>query len=162
MQKHTDPAQSDQASCVSTGTVDVNPPRISRALAPPSPRSATEEGFGARSPVEPCSHVVDGLAAGDKEVTCRDGTLPGFGVRVHPSGVGVYLVQGRGPDGSKRVTVGRHGVLSAEEARQRGAGIHGFDRIMHAGPCHSATHDMDRHFMPCGAGSGLAGTIAKG
>ena len=47
--------------------------------------------------------------------------LPGFGVRVYPNGTRVYLVQGRGPRGSKRITVGRHGLISADEARRQGA-----------------------------------------
>ena len=50
-----------------------------------------------------------------------DRDLPGFGVRVYPSGSKHYVVQIRGPGGSKRVTVGRHGVISAEQARQRAA-----------------------------------------
>ena len=47
--------------------------------------------------------------------------LTGFGVRVYPSGGKVYIAQARGPGGPKRVTVGRHGVLGAEQARQRAA-----------------------------------------
>ena len=33
------------------------------------------------------------------------------------------MVQARGPDGSKRVTLGRHGVIAADEARRRAAVI---------------------------------------
>ena len=50
-----------------------------------------------------------------------DRELPGFGVRVYPSGGKVYVVQARGPDGQKRVTVGRQDVLHAEQARRRAA-----------------------------------------
>ncbi len=35
----------------------------------------------------------------------------------------MYLVQNRGPRGSKRVTVGRHGIISADQARRRAASI---------------------------------------
>ena len=42
-------------------------------------------------------------------------------MRVYPSGGKVYIAQARGPEGPKRVTVGRHGVLNAEQARQRAA-----------------------------------------
>ena len=49
----------------------------------------------------------------------RDTT--GFGVRVYPSGGKVYVAQARGPEGLKRVTVGRHGVIGAEQARRRAA-----------------------------------------
>ncbi len=47
----------------------------------------------------------------------RDTT--GFGVRVYPSGGKVYVAQARGPEGLKRVTVGRHSVIGAEQARRR-------------------------------------------
>ncbi len=35
----------------------------------------------------------------------------------------VYVVQSRGPGGTKRVTLGRHGEMSADEARKRAAGV---------------------------------------
>ena len=51
-----------------------------------------------------------------------DRELPGFGVRVHPSGRKVYVAQTRARGkAAKRVTVGVHGVLTAEEARRRAA-----------------------------------------
>ena len=56
-----------------------------------------------------------------------DHELKGFGVRVYPSGGKLYLAQARGPDGpdgrrkASRITVGRHPVLGAEEARRRAA-----------------------------------------
>ena len=50
-----------------------------------------------------------------------DRTVTGFGVRVYPTGGKVYIAQARGPEGPKRVTVGRHGVLNADEARRRAA-----------------------------------------
>ena len=69
------------------------------------------------------NRVVDGLTAGDKEIIYWDRDLPGFGVRVYPNGAKVYLVQSRGPKGSKRITVGRHGTISADEARRQGAAL---------------------------------------
>ena len=42
-------------------------------------------------------------------------------MRVYPSGAKVYVVQTRGPAGTKRITVGRHGVIGADEARRRAA-----------------------------------------
>ena len=42
-------------------------------------------------------------------------------MRVHPTGRKIYVVQSRGPGGPKRVTLGRHGEVSAEEARKRAA-----------------------------------------
>ena len=56
-----------------------------------------------------------------KDTVFWDNDLTGFGVRVYPSGARVYVVQSRGPGGLKRVTVGRHGVISADQARRRGA-----------------------------------------
>ena len=50
-----------------------------------------------------------------------DRRLTGFGVRVYPTGGKVFLAHARGPKGPKRVRVGRHGVLNAEQARQRAA-----------------------------------------
>jgi len=46
-----------------------------------------------------------------------DGDLPGFGVRIMPSGRRSYLVQYRTGRRSRRVTLGPHGVLTAERAR---------------------------------------------
>ena len=51
------------------------------------------------------------------------GRFPGFGVRVYASGVKVYVVQSRTGGKSVRVTIGRHGVISADEARRRAARI---------------------------------------
>lgn len=80
--------------------------------------------------------TVDELFGGGKDVTFWDPELVGFGVRVYPSGTKVYLVQSRGPGGSKRATVGRHGVISADEARRRAAML--IARIAAGGEAESA------------------------
>ena len=67
------------------------------------------------------NRMVGELPAGEKEVIYWDTALPGFGVRVYPSGVKTFLVQRRGPRGSKRIALGRRGTISAEEARQQAA-----------------------------------------
>ena len=67
------------------------------------------------------NRIVAGLRAGDRDTVFWDPELPGFGVRVYPSGSKVYVVQGRERGRSRRVTVGRHGALSADEARRRAA-----------------------------------------
>ena len=67
--------------------------------------------------------VVGALPAGDRDAIWWDRDLPGFGVRVYRSGARVYLVQGSGPHGAKRVALGRHGVLPAAEARRRAAAV---------------------------------------
>ena len=65
--------------------------------------------------------TVDRLKA-DRDTVFWDSELQGFGLRIYPSGRKAYIVQTRagGADG-KRVTVGRHGVISPEEARRRAA-----------------------------------------
>ncbi len=56
-----------------------------------------------------------------KDTVFWDKELTGFGVRVYPTGSKVYIAQARGPEGPRRVTVGRHGVIHSEEARRRAA-----------------------------------------
>ncbi len=71
--------------------------------------------------------AVDALAITGKDAVFWDNELPGFGVRVYPTGRKVFLVQSRGPAGLKRVTIGRHGEVSADEARKQATCI--IDRI---------------------------------
>ena len=59
----------------------------------------------------------------ERDTVFWDRELAGFGVRVYPAGGKVYVAQARGPDRPKRVTVGRHGVIHAEQARRRAASI---------------------------------------
>ena len=65
--------------------------------------------------------TVEALPTGEREVVFWDHELSGFGVRVYPSGTKVYLVQTRSGGKSRRVTIGRHGVLTAEQARRKAA-----------------------------------------
>ena len=65
--------------------------------------------------------TVDGLSVDDKDAVFWDRELTGFGVRVYPSGSKVYVVQTRAKGKSKRVTLGRHGVISADQARRKAA-----------------------------------------
>ena len=58
----------------------------------------------------------------EKDTVFWDSELSGFGVRAYPSGTKYYVVQTRaGGRAAKRVTVGRHGLITAEEARRRAA-----------------------------------------
>lgn len=63
--------------------------------------------------------TVDALPVGDKEAVFWDLELLGFGVRVYPSGARVYIVQSRFEGKSRRYTIGRHGPVSAKEARRK-------------------------------------------
>ena len=59
----------------------------------------------------------------DKGAVFWDRELPGFGVRVYPSGSKVYMVHKRSGGESRRVTIGRHGVWSLDAARSEAGGI---------------------------------------
>ena len=80
-----------------------------------------------RSELRLTKRTVDALEVEDKDAVFWDRDLAGFGVRVHATGRKVYVVQSRGPGGPKRVTLGRHGEMSTEEARKHAALV--IDRI---------------------------------
>ncbi|MBF0325827.1 MAG: tyrosine-type recombinase/integrase [Alphaproteobacteria bacterium] len=52
-----------------------------------------------------------------KDVLLWDDEVPGFGLRVKASGTKSYIIQYRAAGQSRRLTLGRHGILTAEEAR---------------------------------------------
>ena len=80
-----------------------------------------------RPPEKISKRMVDALSAHGRPGVYWDRDLPGFGVRLYPTGRTTYVVQSRGPTGSRRVTVGQHGAISAEQARKAAAAI--IDRI---------------------------------
>ncbi|MHA7826182.1 MAG: tyrosine-type recombinase/integrase [Roseovarius sp.] len=61
---------------------------------------------------------VEALEIAEKDYPVWDAELPGFGVRVYPSGRKTYILQYRVGRRTRRTTIGRHGVLTAEEARK--------------------------------------------
>ena len=80
-----------------------------------------------RSSLAITGRTVERLPAGGADAIYWDRDLAGFGVRVYPSGRKVYVVQSRARGAPRRVTLGTHGALSAEQARKRAAGV--IDRI---------------------------------
>ncbi|NIY79487.1 integrase arm-type DNA-binding domain-containing protein [Celeribacter sp. HF31] len=60
---------------------------------------------------------VEGLEVETADYFVWDRDMSGFGIRVYPSGKKTYLVQYRAGHRTRRVTIGQHGVLTTEEAR---------------------------------------------
>ena len=71
--------------------------------------------------------MVHALRSKCKPGLTWDRDLPGFGVRSYSTGRIAYMVQSRGPSGSRRVTLGQHGEVMPEEARRLEARV--IDRI---------------------------------
>jgi integrase len=80
--------------------------------------------------------VVDGLTPQSNEFTVWDGKMPGFGVRVRPTGAKSYVVVYRAGSGRRapvrRYTIAGVGKIAPEKARRRaqailGAVAHGHD-----------------------------------
>ncbi len=65
--------------------------------------------------------IVDRLAVNGKDGVFWDSELPGFGIRVYPTGRKVYVAQARAKGRSVRATVGRHGDIAPAEARREAA-----------------------------------------
>ena len=81
----------------------------------------------ARSELRLTKRTVDAVRVESGDAVFWDRTLPGFGVRVYASGRKLFVVQARGPGGSKRVALGTHGPLAADEARKKATVV--IDRI---------------------------------
>jgi integrase len=66
--------------------------------------------------------MVEAIPPADQDVLVWDEALPGFGVRVKPSGIRSYVVQYRSRESgaSRRLTIGRHGpLLTFDQAKKR-------------------------------------------
>lgn len=61
---------------------------------------------------------VEQLAVKEKDYIVFDGDLPGFGVRVMPSGKRFFLIQYRRHGRTRRVMLGQFGPITAERARR--------------------------------------------
>ncbi|MCH8683874.1 tyrosine-type recombinase/integrase [Pedomonas mirosovicensis] len=62
--------------------------------------------------------LIDTLQPRDKDYFEWDDELPGFGVRVWPTGKKVYVAQYRAGTRLRRMKIGAHGPLTVEEARK--------------------------------------------
>jgi hypothetical protein len=62
--------------------------------------------------------IIDGLQAREKDYFEWDDELPGFGVRIWPTGRKTYLAQYRAGKQTRRFKIGVHGPLTVEEARK--------------------------------------------
>ena len=54
-----------------------------------------------------------------KDTILFDKALPGFGLRIHPSGRKVWIVQARIEGRSRRIVIGRYGEMELAQARRR-------------------------------------------
>lgn len=61
---------------------------------------------------------IDALKAAGKDVILFDEDLPGFGLRVKPNGARSFLIQYRQGGRTRRLTLGRYGRLTPDEARK--------------------------------------------
>ncbi len=62
--------------------------------------------------------VVDALKAETKDYFIWDTQIAGFGIRIMPSGAKTYQAQYRKGGRTRRVSVGRHGKITVDEARK--------------------------------------------
>lgn len=68
---------------------------------------------------------VEALPIRETDYFAFDDAMPGFGVRVLPSGKKSYLVQYRAGGRTRRVALGMHGTVTVEQARQHGRDLLG-------------------------------------
>ena len=81
----------------------------------------------ARTGLSISKRTVDALAVQTSDAVFWDRDLPGFGVRVYASGRKVYVAQARAHSVPRRVALGQHGDITADQARKHAAAV--IDRI---------------------------------
>lgn len=100
--------------------------------------------------------VVDGAAPATRPYDLRDSELPGFVLRVHPSGRKSYRFEyrfGRGRVAPKRaITIGRHGAVTPTEARDQAGNLarritRGEDPARDAEQNAATVNDVVEHYM---------------
>src|ERR1700731_565315 len=86
--------------------------------------------------------TVESLKVREKDHISFDAELPGFGVRVMPSGKRFFLVQYRRHGRTRRVMIGQFGIVTAELARREATAKLGSVRGADGDP--AALRDADR------------------
>jgi integrase/uncharacterized protein (DUF433 family) len=86
--------------------------------------------------------VVERLEVRSKDYILFDGSLPGFGCRVMPSGKRFFLIQYRRNGRTRRVALGQFGPTTAEVARQQALRLLG--QVKGAGADPAADRNLDR------------------
>src|SRR3954451_21052779 len=61
--------------------------------------------------------VVEAVAPAAGDLFIWDDELPGFGLRIYPSGTRKYLLQWKRDGRTRRLVLGTHGPLTCEQAR---------------------------------------------
>ena len=69
--------------------------------------------------VELTARLARETKPGDRDVFLFDRALPGFGLRIHPSGAKAWIVQTRIEGKSRRIVIARHGEMDLAQARRR-------------------------------------------
>jgi hypothetical protein len=80
-------------------------------------RNVTRTGTG-MAKIKIAKRTVEALKVASKDYIAFDTDLPGFGVRVMPSGKRFFLVQYRRHGRTRRVMIGQFGIVTAELARR--------------------------------------------
>ncbi|HYL48744.1 MAG TPA: Arm DNA-binding domain-containing protein, partial [Stellaceae bacterium] len=68
---------------------------------------------------------IEAIPPQARDLIIFDEEVKGFGVRIWPTGKITYLVQYRSGGRTRRVKIGRHGVVTADQARSRAKEILG-------------------------------------
>ena len=63
--------------------------------------------------------VVDKAKPQSKDYLIQDDKIPGYAVRVYPSGTKSYIFQYRHNGRTKRIAIGKHGPMTPHTARQK-------------------------------------------
>jgi integrase len=69
--------------------------------------------------------AVEAIQAGDRDAYLWDSQVPGFGAKVTPRGARIYLLKYRAGGAQRWMTLGRHGEITAEQARTKAVKLRG-------------------------------------